>query len=135
MSLPISGGGRQIGNGNRSEVQLGFMAAPSTATATASLTNAQLFSGIILGSPGSSAAAYTTPTATAIDTALVNAKIGATFDLTVVNVDGSSSGVITLTGGTGVTAVGLATVVATAGTAETWRFRKTASAAWSFYRT
>tara|TARA_R110000787_G_scaffold2997_4_gene11432 strand:+ start:4950 stop:5357 length:408 start_codon:yes stop_codon:yes gene_type:complete len=135
MALPTSGGGRQIGDGNRSEVQLGFMAAPSTATATASLTNAQLFSGIILGSPGSSAAAYTTPTATAIDTALVNAKIGATFDLTVVNVDGSSSGVITLTGGTGVTAVGLATVVATAGTAETWRFRKTASAAWSFYRT
>ena len=135
MALRPSGGGRQIGDGNRSEVQLGFMAAPSTATATASLTNAQLFSGIILGSPGSSAAAYTTPTATAIDTALVNAKIGATFDLTVVNVDGSSSGVITLTGGTGVTAVGLATVVATAGTAETWRFRKTASAAWSFYRT
>lgn len=134
MALPTSGGGYQVGDGNLSEVKLDAMAAPNTATSTATLTTTQLLGGILLGSPGSSAATYTTPTGTAIDAVLVNAKTGSTFDLSIQNVDGSGSGVITLAGGTGVTISGLATVVATAGTAQVWRFRKTGTGTYTAYR-
>lgn len=134
MALPTVGGGYQIGDGNLSEIRLGTTSAPATATATATLTTAQLLAGILLGSPGSSAATYTSPTAAAIDTALGNAKVGSYFDLSIINIDGSGSGVITLDGGTGVTKVGLMTVVATAGTAQVFRFRRTGAAAWTVYR-
>lgn len=134
MALPSIGGGAQNNDGNLSEIRLGTCAAPNTATATATLTTTQLLGGILLGSPGSSAAAYTTPTGTQIDAVLTNAKVGSFFELTIINVDGSGSGVITLTAGTGITIVGLATVVATAGTAQTWRFRKTGTATYTAYR-
>jgi hypothetical protein len=134
MALPFVGGGYQNNDGNLNEIVLGKMAAPLTATGDATLSTAQLLSGILLGSPGTSAAAYTTPTGTQIDTALENAKIGSTFDLSIVNVNGSSSGVITLTAGTGVSTVGLMTVVATAGTAQLFRFRKTGVGTYTVYR-
>lgn len=134
MAIPSIGGGSQIGDGNTNETRLGTMAAPNTATSTATLTTTQLLGGILLGSPGSSAATYTTPTGAEIDAVLVNAKTGSTFDLSIQNVDGSGSGVITLAGGTGVTISGLATVVATAGTAQVWRFRKTGTATYTAYR-
>lgn len=134
MALPSIGGGRQIGDGNLAEINLGAMAAPQTATATATLTAAQMLGDILLGSPGSSAATYTTLTGTLLDAAVPNAKVGSTFNLVIQNVDGSGSGVITLAGGTGVTISGLATVVATAGTANAWRFRKTGVGTWTAYR-
>lgn len=134
MALASVGGGYQVGDGNLNEIKLGAMAAPQTATATATLTAAQMLGGILLGSPGSSAATYTTLTGTQLDAAVPNAKVGSTFDLVIQNVDGSGSGVITLAGGTGVTISGLATVVATAGTANAWRFRKTGTGTWTAYR-
>jgi len=134
MALPNVGGGYQVGDGNTSEVKLGTQAAPGTATTTATLTAAQMTGGILLGSPGSSAATYTTLTGTQIDAAVSNAKTDSSFDLSIVNVDGSGSGIITLDGGTGVTKVGLMTVVATAGTAQMFRFRKTGTGTWTVYR-
>ena len=134
MALPTSGGGYQVGDGNLGETSMGFMAAPQTATATATLTAAQMLGGILLGSPGSSAATYTTLTGTLLDAALPNARTGSTFDLSITNVDGSGSGVITLSGGTGVTDATLKTVAATAGTAQLFRFRKTGTATWTIYR-
>jgi hypothetical protein len=134
MAIPSVGGGYQQNDGNLNEPIIGKMAAPNTATVTATLTTTQLLGGILLGSPGSSAASYTTPTGTAIDDALGNAKVGSTFDLSILNVDGSGSGVITLVGGTGVTITGLATVAATAGTAQVWRFRRTGTATYVAYR-
>ena len=135
MALPQVGGGRQVTDGNLNEITLGVMAAPQTATSTATLTAAQVTGGMLVGSPGTSAATYTTPTAAAIDAVLVNAKVGSTFDLTIVNL-GTSSGVITLAGGTGVTLVGTATVAVTAsaGSSGIWRFRKTGDAAYTAYR-
>mgnify|MGYP003646597082 CR=1 FL=1 len=134
--MPISniGGGSQVGDGNLAEVTLYPVPAPATATATATLTAAQITNGILLGSPGSSAAAYTLPTCAVLDAALANAKIGSSFDFSVLNVDGSGSGVITMTTNTGWTLVGLMTIVATAGTAQVFRARKTGDAAWSLYR-
>lgn len=133
MALPNTGGGFQVGPVT-SEVKLNFVPAPATATATATLTVAQLQSGILLGSPGTSAASYTLPTVALLEADLVNAVVGHSFDLSVINVDGSSSGVITLVAGTGWTLVGLATVVATAGTAQMFRARKTGTGTWSLYR-
>ena len=135
MPIPNGAGGYQVGDGNLSEPIFRVVAAPATATATATLTAAQVLSGILLGSPGGTAASYTLPTVADLEAALpAAAKVGASFDLAVVNVDGSGSGVITLVAGTGWTLVGLATVVATAGTAQTWRARKTGDGAWSLYR-
>ena len=136
MALPSVGGGRQLGDGNLSEAVIGSIPAPiSLSTGDFTLTAAQITSGIILGSPGSSAAGgYTLPTCAALDNLLTNAKIGSSFDLSVVNVDGSSSGIITLITNTGWTLVGLMTVVATAGTAQLFRARRTGDATWTLYR-
>jgi len=135
MALPNGSGGYQLGDGNLNEATFRVIPAPATATATATLTAAQVLSNILLGSPGTSAASYTLPTVADLEAALPSAtKPGVSFDLSVVNVDGSSSGVITLVTNTGWTLVGLMTVVATAGTAQLFRARKTGDGAWSLYR-
>ena len=134
MALPNGAGGYQIGDGNLNEVNIGVQAAPPTATVTATLTVAQITGGILLGSPGSSAAAYTLPTGSSLDSAVSSAKVNSSFDFSVINVDGSSSGVITMTAGTGWTIVGLATIAATAGTAGKFRARKTGDGTWTLYR-
>jgi hypothetical protein len=135
MALPNGAGGYQLGDGNLSEALFRVVPAPATATVTATLTAAQTLSGILLGSPGTSAASYTLPTVADLEATLSSAtKPGVSFDLSVVNVDGSSSGVITLVTNTGWTLVGLMTVVATAGTAQLFRARKTGDGSWSLYR-
>jgi hypothetical protein len=133
MALPSVGGGRQLGDGNLNEVVIGTQSAPATATVTATLTIAQLVTGIVLGSPGSSAAAYTLPTVALTEALLVNAKVDSSFDFSVINVDGSGSGIITMTAGTGWTLVGLATIAATAGTTHRYRARKTGTGTWTLY--
>lgn len=134
MAISSVGGGYQIGDGNLNEVKVGTQTTPATATSTATLTAAQILTGIILGSPGSSAATYTLPTVALLEATLVNCKVGMSFDLSVVNIDGSGSGIITMAVGTGFTAVGLMTVVATAGTACRWRLYKTGTGAWTICR-
>jgi len=134
MALPNGAGGYQLGDGNTTEVQIRTQATPATATATATLTAAQLANGIILGSPGTSAASYTLPTVADTEVLVSSAKVNSCFDFSVVNVNGSSSGVITLVTNTGWTLVGLMTVVATAGTAQIFRAVKTGDGSWSLYR-
>jgi hypothetical protein len=134
MTISNIGGGSQVGDGNLNETVLNVVPAPLTAAGDATLSVAQLTNGIILGSPGSSAAAYTLPTCALLDAALGNAKVGSSFDFAVINVNGSGSGVITVTTSTGWTLVGLMTIVATAGTAQAFRARKTGDATWSLYR-
>lgn len=136
MAIPSVGGGEQIGDGNLNELQLGYMAAPQTATATATLTVAQITGNMLVGNPSTSAASYTLPTAAAIDAVLTNSKIGSTFDLFVVNL-GTSSGAITFVVGTGITASGNLVVpisAATVGGSGQFRFRKTGTGAWTVYR-
>jgi hypothetical protein len=134
MALPNGAGGYQVGDGNLNEVQLDVQPAPQTATATATLSVAQITGGILLGSPGSSAAAYTLPSGSSLDAVVSSAKVNSSFDFSVTNVDGSSSGVITMTAGTGWTIVGLATIAATAGTTGAFRARKTGDGTWTLYR-
>ena len=138
MTIPSVGGGYQIGDGNINELKLDTMTDVQTATSTATLTAAQTTGGILVGNPSTTAATYTLPTATALDTAVANAKVNSTFDLTVINL-GTSTGLITMAVGTGITAVGNLIVAITGsaagvGGAGTFRFRRTGTAAWTVYR-
>ena len=138
MALPNIGGGSQYTDGNLAEVVMGVQAAPQTATATATLSVAQITGGILVGNPSTTAAIYTLPTATLIDATMTNAKTNSTFELTVINL-GTSSGLITVAVGTGITAVGNLVVAITGsaagvGGAAQFLFRKTGDAAYSVYR-
>jgi hypothetical protein len=138
MALPNSGGGYQFTDGNTNEIIMGVQAAPQTATTTATLTVAQITGGILVGTAGTGAVTYTLPTATAIDAVFTNAKVNSTFELTVINL-GTSSGIITMAVGTGITAVGNLLVAITGsaagvGGAAQFLFRKTGDAAYSLYR-
>ena len=133
MALPNGAGGVQIGSGNRAETIMSYSAAPQTATATATLTAAQVVNGILVANPSTSAATYTLPTAALIDAAVPNATVGSTFDWPVVNI-GTSSGAVTLSMGTGVTDGGNATVAIAVTSSALFRFRKTGDAAWTVYK-
>ncbi len=91
-----------------------------------------------MGSPSTTAASYTLPTATLIDATMTNMKVNSTFSLRIINL-GTSTGLITVVVGTGITAVGNLVVAITgsaagvSGAAE-FVFRKTDTAAYSVYR-
>jgi len=128
--LPRTGGGYQVGDGNTSEVDLFTSPEPAaTKTAAATLTMAELTSGII---PATSSGSYslTTMTGVEIDAYLSNAKIGSSFNLAIVAQ--TATNVITLAGGAGVTVVGLATVTGIG--SASFMFRKTGTGTWSAYR-
>lgn len=138
MALPAVGGGYQYTDGNLNEQVMETQTDPQTATATATLTVAQITGGLLVGNPSTSAASYTMPTATAIDAVMTNMKTSSCFLLNVVNI-GTSSGVITMVVGTGITAVGNLVVAITGsaagvGGAAQFLFRKTGTAAYSVYR-
>lgn len=139
--LPNGEGGYQVGDGNL--VGTNFINTPTPAAipaGAATLTAAQVTGGLILGSPGTAAAAYTLPTVANLEAALpAIVKTGATFDFSIINVDGSSSGVITVTTNTGWTigsagSQGLMTIAAVAGTTQRYRARKTGTGTWSLYQ-
>lgn len=131
MALPSIGGGYQLGDGNLNEIFLGEMADPQTATATATLTAAQVTGGMLVANPSTSAASYTLPTVALTEAVMTNAKVGSTFELALVNL-GTSSGAVTVLVGTGWTIVGNAVVAITSSA----RFiaRKTGELSWTLYR-
>ena len=133
MALAQVGGGYQVGDGNVNEIRLGASTAPQTATSTATLTAAQILGNVLVANPSTSAATYTLPTASAIDTALGNAKVGSIFDLFIVNT-GTSSGTVTLSMGTGITDGGNAAVAVAITSSALFRFRKTGDAAYTVYK-
>ena len=133
MALPNGAGGYQVGAGNRAETVMGAADAPQTATSTATLTAAQILGGMLVANPSTSAATYTLPTASAIDSAIPNATTGSTFDLAIVNT-GTSSGTVTLSLGTGITDGGNALVAVAVTSSAMFRFRKTADGAYTVYK-
>lgn len=133
MALPNGAGGYQVGAGNRTETIMGAMAAPQTATATATLTAAQICNQMLVANPSTSAATYTLPTAALIDAAVPNATVGSTFDLYLVNT-GTSSGAVTLATATGLTDGGNAFVAVAVTSSAMFRFRKTGDAAYTVYK-
>jgi hypothetical protein len=138
MALPSVGGGYQNTDGNQSEQTIGTQAAPQTATSTATLTTTQILGGLLVVDPTTTASTLTLPTATAIDAVMTNMKTNSTFKLTVINI-GTSTGLVTVAVGTGITAVGNLVVAITGsaagvGGAAEFLFRKTGDAAYSVYR-
>jgi len=138
MALASVGGGYQNTDGNLSEQTIGVQADVQTATATATLSVAQITGGILVGNPSTTAASYTLPTATLIDATMTNMKTNSTFSLRLINI-GTSTGLITVVVGTGITAVGNLVVAITGsaagvGGAAEFLFRKTGTAAYSVYR-
>jgi hypothetical protein len=133
MALPNGAGGYQVGAGNRSETVMGAMAAPQTATATATLTAAQIVNQMLVATAGASAVTYTLPTGALIDAAVPNATVGSFFDLSIVNL-GTSSGTVTLAVSTGVTDGGNALTAIAVTTSQLFRFRKTGDATYVAYR-
>ena len=136
MSLPNGGGGYQLGDGNLNQVILGAAAAPLSQDATATLTGAQVTSGILLvGSGATAAQTYTLPSTALIEDAVSSAKVGSTFDLFVVNL-GTSSGTAALAMGTstGFSNGGNATVSLPITSSGKFVFRKTAELTWVVYR-
>lgn len=118
------------------------MPAVATATDTATLTTAQILNGVIHGTP-TAAATYTTPTGTALDTALGASFVaGEAVEFSVANLAATATFDITMAGGTGVTTVGLTRVGAGSATpnigdewqAGIFRLRKTATATYQLIR-
>ena len=117
----------------------GYQGAPSAQTTTATLTAADLLSGIITADQGASgAAAYTLPLATAMDTALPTFDAGDSFDFSLLNISTDGAEDATILTATGWTLVGSIAVqsndAATSKSAGLFRVRKTAAGAYTLYR-
>jgi hypothetical protein len=113
---------------------------PTALTAAATVTIAQLLTGIITGNPAA-AAAYTLPTGTLCEGGLTIA-VDEAFDWVLINIAATATYIITLTAGVGHTIVGAPAIQAASattgglwGTASSiWRTRKTALNTFVTYR-
>jgi len=128
MALPNGAGGYQLGDGNLNEATLGVQAIPTAYTAGATLTVLNLEQAIVVYTSGSTAD-LALPTAASVDAELTSAKVGSSFDISLLC---TSTGVATLTVGTGWTLVGSGAGVASKAVA--FRAVKTGDAAYSLYR-
>lgn len=134
MALPNGAGGYQVGDGNLNEVVLGYQAAPQSVAATATLTAAQVASGVLLvGSGATTAQTYTLPTGASLDALVSSAKVNSTFELVLVNL-GTSSGTAALAASTGVTDGGNALVAIAATSSGRFLFRRTGDSTYVVYR-
>jgi hypothetical protein len=129
MALPNGAGGYQINDGNVSEAVLFVQGAPTSLTAAATATSAQLANGLFVfnGTAGN----LTLPTVALLEADISSAaKVDAAFDFIVINTDAADA--ITLVVGTGWTIVGAAAVALS--TSARFRARKTGEGAWTCYR-
>ena len=131
MTIASIGGGQQTDNGNASDPRLQTQGDVASYAAAATLTAADVVTGIIVAS--GTTYTLTLPTAALLDATFTAAKKDSSFDFTILV---TASGTITLAAGTGVTAVG--TMTSATATATRFRLRKTnlpnETSAWSVYR-
>jgi len=128
MALPNGAGGYQFGDGNLNEINMVTQVAPTAKAAAATLTPAELATGIITFN--GTAGALTVPLGTDIDNAFPSMKVDSCFDFVIINTDAADAA--TVTSNAGCTLVGVAAVAAV--TSWTWRGRKTGAATYVFYR-
>ena len=128
MALPNGAGGYQLGDGNLNEINMVTQVAPTAKAAAATLTAAELATGIITFN--GTAGALTVPLGTSLDTAFPSMKVDSCFDFYIINTD--SADAATVTANTGCTLVGVAAVSALSSCK--WRVRKTGEATYVFYR-
>jgi hypothetical protein len=131
MAIANGTGGYQVGTGNLDEPSFAPQLAPvAYATGTVTLAASNLVNGLIQSTLGT-AVSLTLPTAALMDAAVPNAGANSAFEFAIINT-GSSSGAVTLNGGTGFTVVGLATVAIN--TSGRYRARKVTDGTWVAYR-
>jgi hypothetical protein len=128
MALPNGAGGYQLGDGNLNEINIVTQVTPTAKVAAATLTAAELATGIITYT--GAAVALTMPLGADLDVAFPSMKVNSCFDFYIINIGGTNAA--TVTANTGVTLVGVAAVAAN--TACNWRVRKTADATYVAYR-
>ena len=128
MALPNGAGGYQLGDGNETEINMVTQVTPTAKTAAATLTAAELATGIITYT--GAAVALTMPLGADLDVAFPSMKVNSCFDFYIINTGATNAA--TVTANTGVTLVGVAAVAAV--TACKWRVRKTAAATYVAYR-
>jgi hypothetical protein len=142
MALPNGAGGYQLGDGNLNEPVMGYLPAPltETGTSTVTLTAAEVTGGILIANPGTTGTTYTMPivvstsTTTGVNDLVSSAKVGSTFNWTIINI-GTTTGDITMAAGTGTgwTIVGSLTI--NNETSASFVARKTSDTTWTLYRT
>jgi spermidine/putrescine-binding protein len=128
MALPNGAGGYQFGDGNETEINMVTQVTPTAKTGAATLTAAELATGIITYT--GAAVALTVPLGADLDVAFPSMKVNSSFDFFIINTGATNAA--TVTANTGCTLVGVAAVAAV--TAANWRVRKTADATYVFYR-
>ena len=128
MALPNGAGGYQFGDGNLNEINMVTQVAPTAKAAAATLTAAELATGIITFN--GTAGALTVPLGTDLDAAFPSMKVDSCFDFSIINTDAADAA--TVTANTGCTLVGVAAVAAVSSC--TWRVRRTGTATYVFYR-
>lgn len=128
MALPNGAGGYQLGDGNLNEIIMGTQVAPTAKTAAATLTTAELATGIVTYT--GAAVNLTVPTGASLDADFSSMKVNSSFDFAIINTGATNAA--TVTANTGCTLVGAAAVAAA--TSCIWRVRKTADATYVFYR-
>ena len=127
-TLPNGAGGYQFGDGNLTEVTLGTSVIPVAYTAAATLTTANLAGGLIVYTSGSTAN-LALPAVSVVNTDISSAKVNSSFEFSLVT---TSTGVPTLTVGTGWTLVGSGAGVASL--SVLFRAVKTGDATYNLYR-
>ncbi len=142
MALPNGAGGYQLGDGNLNEPVMGYLPSPltETGTSTVTLTAAEVTGGILIANPGTTGTTYTMPivvtsgATTGVNDLVSSAKVGSTFNWTVINI-GTTTGDITMAAGTGTgwTIVGSLTIDNE--TSASFVARKTGDTTWTLYRT
>lgn len=128
MALPNGAGGYQFGDGNESEINMVTQVTPTAKTAAATLTAAELASGII--TYNGAAVNLTMPLGADLDAAFPSMRVNSCFDFYIINLGGTNAA--TVTANTGVSLVGAAAVAANV--SSNWRVRKTADATYVAYR-
>ena len=142
MALPNGAGGYQLGDGNLNEPVMGYLPAPLTETGTSAvtLTAAEVTSGILIANPGTTGTTYTMPivatsgATVGVNDLVSNAKVGSTFNWTIVNI-GTTTGDITLAAGSGTGWTIVGALVIDNETSASFVARKTSDTTWTLYRT
>lgn len=118
--------------------------AETTKTTLVTLTAAELFTGIIKGTPAGAGVAYTLPLASDMEVALIalypNIAVDDAFEFCVINLDATATNTIVVTTNTGWTLVGNMILGGNSATANnsgsigTFRARRTAASTYTLYR-
>jgi len=128
MALPNGAGGYQLGDGNITEVNMVTQGTPVAKTAAATLTAAELTSGIITYT--GAAVNLTLPTVALTEALVTSAKNDRCFDVVIINTGATNAATVVV--GTGWTIVGAAAV--SAATSARFLARKVGDLSWTLYR-